>query len=94
MLFDAIFLTTFVLGWLICGYLPWLVLSVATRGGAGLKYLPLCLFAGLVAGLSVPVLGFDGWWGLGASFALAAVIPALLLLVRPGPTPIARNGEE
>jgi hypothetical protein len=83
MWFDVIFVSLFVLGWLICGYLPWLVKSIATRGRAGLKYLPLCLFAGVVAGLAVPILGFDGWWGFGGSFAAAAIVPAALLAIRP-----------
>jgi hypothetical protein len=84
MLFDVIFVSLFVAGWLLCGYLPWFIWSLATRGNAGLQYLPLCLFAAVVAGLAVPVLGFDGWWGMLASFLLAMAVPAILLAIRPG----------
>jgi hypothetical protein len=83
MIFDVIFISAFVIGWLICGYLPWLVKSVVTRGNAGLKYLPICLFAAVVVGLAVPILGFDGWYGLVTSFALAAIVSAALLAVSP-----------
>jgi hypothetical protein len=43
-LFALIFLSLFLLGWLFCAFLPWLAVSVATRGNAGLG-MPLCLFA-------------------------------------------------
>lgn len=82
MLFDLIFLSLLAVGWLICAYLPWLTLSIATRGRAGLKLLPLCLFAGLVAALAVPILGFDNEIGLGLSFLVAFATPALLLAAR------------
>jgi len=81
-LFDVIFVSLFVAGWLVCAFLPWLVVSVATRGNAGLANLPLCLFAGLVAALAVPVLGFNGAGGLRMSFVAAVVVPSLLLGVR------------
>ena len=83
-MFDFIFLSLLIAGWLLCGYLPWFAWSVATRGNAGLRFLPLCLFAGLVAGLAVPILGFDGWWGLLASFVAAVAASAVLLTARPG----------
>lgn len=82
MLFDAIFLGLFVSGWLICGFVPWLVLSVATQGNAGLIYLPLAMFAGVVGGLAVPVLGADGTDGIWLSFLVALLAPALLLAAR------------
>ncbi len=82
MLFDVIFVSLFVTGWLICAFLPWLVLSVATRGNAGLANLPLCLFAGLVGALAVPIMGFDGAGGLSMSFLVAALVPSLLLGAR------------
>lgn len=94
MLFDAIFLSLFLSGWLICGFIPWLALSVATRGEAGLAYLPLSMFAGAVAGLAVPVLGADGWSGIWLSFLSALTVPGVLLAARrfslraPGHTPI------
>lgn len=82
MLFDAIFISLFVAGWLVCGLVPWLILSVATRGHAGLLNLPLCLFTGVVAGLAVPVLGLDNTAGIGVSFGAALVAPAMLLAAR------------
>lgn len=82
MLFDAIFLSLFLSGWLFCGFIPWLVVSVATRGEAGLAYLPLSMFAGVVAGLAVPVLGADGWNGIWLSFVAACFVPGLLLAAR------------
>jgi hypothetical protein len=78
-LFDAIFISLFVLGWLICGFLPWLALSVGTRGDAGLGYLPLCLFTAVVAGIAVPVLGLNDGRGLWVSFVVAFAAPSLLL---------------
>ncbi|MGH2628895.1 MAG: hypothetical protein ACRDHY_19830, partial [Anaerolineales bacterium] len=82
MLFETIFGSLFVAGWLICGFLPWLAVSVATRGNAGLGMLPLCLFAGAVGGLGVPLLLNDGWVGVWLSFVAAVAVPALLMAVR------------
>jgi hypothetical protein len=87
MIFDLVFISLFVAGWLLCGYLPWAVKSVVTRGNAGLKYLPLCLFAAVVCGLAVPIIGFTGVGGLVASFAVAALAPAILLAVSPTQRP-------
>ncbi|MEO9254931.1 MAG: hypothetical protein ABI305_05290 [Tepidiformaceae bacterium] len=81
MLYAAIFLTIFVAGWLICAFLPWLVLSVVTRGNAGLVYLPLSLFTGVVAGLAVPLIGLNDMTGLILSFVAAMAVPSLLLVV-------------
>ena len=95
MLFDALFLSVFLSGWLICGFIPWLAVSVATRGEAGLAYLPLSMFAGVVAGLAVPVLGADGSKGIWLSCVAALSVPSLLLAARrfslraPGHSPIA-----
>jgi hypothetical protein len=80
--FELIFVTLFVTAWLICGFIPWLVLSVATKGEAGLGNLPLCLFAGVVAGMAVPLLGKDDWAGIWLSFLAAAAVPAMLLGAR------------
>jgi hypothetical protein len=44
--------------------------------------LALCLFAGVVGALAVPLLGADGDTGLWVSFAVAAAAPALLLTLR------------
>ena len=82
MLFDSIFLSIFVAGWLIVGGVPWLVLSIATRGHAGLQHLPLAMFTGVVAGLAVPILGRTDATGLWLSFVAALTAPAALLAVR------------
>ena len=82
MIFTLIFLGGLVAGWLLCAYIPWLALSVATRGGAGIGMLPVCLAAGLVGALAVPALGADGTSGLWASFAIAFGLSALLLALR------------
>ena len=79
MLFDLIFLTVFSIGWLVCAFVPWLALSVATRGDAGLGYLPACLAVGIVAALVVPLLGLTDGRGLAFSFVAAAAAPSLLL---------------
>lgn len=82
MAFTLVFLTLFALGWLCAAILPWLVLSIATHGAAGLALLPLCLLGGVTAALSVPILGADGATGLWASFPVAAGASALLLAAR------------
>ena len=82
MLFELIFVSIYVVVWLICGFVPWLVLSVATRGGAGLLNLPLCLFAAVVAGVAVPVFGANGFAGIWISLVAAIAVPSLLLTVR------------
>lgn len=82
MLFDAIFLGLFVTGWAVAGGLPWLAVSVKTRGHAGLPYLPLCLFTGVVAGLAVPIVVLDDATGIWVSFAAAFGAPSLLLAIR------------
>ncbi len=95
MLFDLIFLSIFVVAWLICGFAPWLVLSIATRGEAGLINLPLCLFAAVVAGFAVPVFGANGVAGLWISLLAAVAVPSILLALRrfslhhPASTPTA-----
>ena len=82
MLFTLIFVTIFVVGWSFCGLVPWLVGSILSRGNAGLSTLPLCIFAANVAALAVPLPGADGMGGFIASFAVAMVTSAGLLLVR------------
>lgn len=72
-MFSAIFLGLFLTGWLVAAYLPWAAWSVATKGDAGVQFLPLCLFAGLVCALAVPLLGADGTTGLWLSFPAAAL---------------------
>ncbi len=81
-MFTLIFVSLFVVAWLFVASIPWFALSIATRGRAGLINLPLCLFAGLVAGLAVPVLGKDDVAGIWLSMAAALAAPALLLVAR------------
>lgn len=81
MLFDALFITLFVIGWLALGFLPWLVLSVATRGNAGMRYLLLSMAAGVASGVVVSFIRDDGL-GLILSFVVALAFPTLLLTVR------------
>lgn len=95
-MFTAVFLGLYIAAWLALGFLPWLAWSVATRGRAGLVNLPLCLFAAVVAGLAVPLLGATGGTGLIGSMAAALLVPLALLaarhwaaagLRRPAPAP-------
>ena len=79
MIFDLVFLGAFVAVWLGCAYLPWLVLSLSTRGRAGLGRLPLALFGGLVGALAVPLLGLDNATGLWLSFLVAFLSSATAL---------------
>ncbi len=82
MLFTLIFSAIFIVGWSICGLVPWLVTSIVTRGNAGLGGIFLCIFAGNVAGATVPLIGFSGKGGFLASFFVAALASALLIAVR------------
>ena len=82
MLYTTIFISLYVIGWLICAFIPWLALSIATKGNAGLWMLPLCLFAGVVCALAVPVFGLTGFTGFWLSFVVGAVAPAVLLTLR------------
>ncbi|MCC6382447.1 MAG: hypothetical protein IT304_08045 [Dehalococcoidia bacterium] len=82
MLYSLIFLSLFTAGWLVCAYLPWLIASVLTRGHAGMRYLPLCLFTGVVGALAVPAFGLTNAVGLWLSFAVAFLAPAALLAAR------------
>lgn len=81
-MYTAIFLGGFIVGWALCAYLPWLVAAIVTHGRAGMGMLALCLFAGVVCALAVPVLGADGWLGLALSFPVAMAASAMLLAAR------------
>jgi len=81
-LFTALFLALFITGWMIVGAAPWLILSVKTRGKAGLWYLPLSMLVGVIGGVAVPVFWLDNATGIWVSFIAAFVFPALLLAVR------------
>ena len=81
-MFEAIFLTLIIGGWLIAASFPWFLLSVATRGNAGLGMLPLSWLAGLAGAFAVPLLGADDGNGLRLSFAVAFLVPVVLLAVR------------
>ena len=82
MSFDVIALAVLISGWLICGVVPWLVLSVLTRGQAGLGMLPLSMFVAVVAAMAVPILGATGSGGLWLSFVVAILVPGALLATR------------
>ena len=79
MLFELIFISLYLAGWLACGFAPWLAVSVATRGHAGLHMLPVCLFGGVVGGLAVPILVRQDLAGLVMSFVAAILVPAGLI---------------
>ena len=81
-LFGILAMTVLLTGWLAMGTLAWLVVSVATRGNAGLEMLPLAWFSSVVAALAVPILGFTGGGGLLSSFFVAFLTPLLLMTVR------------
>jgi hypothetical protein len=82
MIFTALFVSAFVIGWLACAYIPWLVTSIVTHGRAGFGTLALCLLAGLVAAIAVPVLGLDNEVGIAVSFAMAAASSAVVVALR------------
>jgi hypothetical protein len=81
-LFTVIFGGLFLTGWALCGVAPWLVLSVKSRGHAGLGFLPLSMFTGVVAGLAVPILFLPTATGIWVSFVAAVAAPSLLLAAR------------
>ena len=82
MTFENIFVTVFVAAWVSCGAFAWLVFSAASRGKAGLGFLPISMAAGLVGGLSVPLLLRDDAWGIPLSVFAACALPAVLLGAR------------
>lgn len=81
-MYTAIFVSLFVAAWLFLGLLPWLALSIATRGNAGLANLPLCLFTAVVAGLAVPLFGANDVAGIWLSLLAAVAAPTALLAAR------------
>lgn len=82
MWFTAVFVALFVAGWLALATVPWLILSIRTKGEAGLAYLPLSWLAGVVAALLVPLLGLTDERGLLLSFVVSLLAPAGLLAAR------------
>lgn len=92
MWFDVVFVSLFLAGWLAFALVPWLIVSIRTRGEAGLLNLGLCLLAGVVAALLLPLLGMDDFTGLWLSFAAAFLASAALLAARRfslhAPTPV------
>ena len=80
-MFAAIFLTLIIGGWLITASFPWFLLSLATRGNAGLGMLPLSWVAGLAGAFAVPLLGATDGNGLRLSFAAAFGAPVALLTI-------------
>lgn len=81
-MYTAIFVSLFLVAWLALAFIPWLAVSVRTRGHAGLLNLPLCLLAGVAGGFAVPLLGLTGSEGVWISMAVAFVAPAVLLAAR------------
>ncbi|GIW12679.1 MAG: hypothetical protein KatS3mg062_0118 [Tepidiforma sp.] len=81
-MYTAVFVSIYLVVWGTLAFLPWLGVSVATRGRAGLWNLPLCLASGIIAALAVPFTGATGWYGLWGSLAAAFFVPLTLLLVR------------
>jgi hypothetical protein len=81
-LFDIIFGAIFIGLWMALGIVPWLTLSIATRGNAGIGMLPLCMLAGIAGGMIVPFLGFTDVSGIWFSFTAALALPAGLLTAR------------
>lgn len=99
-MFTAIFLILFFGLWVICGSLVWLVVSVATRGEAGMLSLPLAMFAACVAGLLVPLLirddGIGLWLSPLAAIAAAGIVVGARLWARDAlalERSISRDGE-
>ncbi|MBI5948369.1 MAG: hypothetical protein HY875_09545 [Chloroflexi bacterium] len=98
--FDAIALTLLLAGWAIAGAIPWLALSVATRGNAGLAFLPIAMITGVIGALVVPIVGATGATGLVVSFPVAFFASAALLAARKlslsvshPADPVAAHGE-
>lgn len=81
-MFTIIFVSLFLVAWLILAFIPWLLFSVFTRGNAGLANLPLCLFTGLVAALAVPTLGMEDGRGVWLSMVMAIAAPTVLMVLR------------
>jgi len=81
-LFDLIVGTLFVVTWSAIGIVPWLVVSVATRGHAGMAMLPLCILAALAGGMLVPFVGFTDASGIWLSFAAALALSSVTMLAR------------
>lgn len=80
--FDAIALTLLIAGWMVFGAIPWLVLSMVSRGNAGLAFLPVAMLTGVIGALVVPVVGATGLTGLLVSFPVALTASAALLAAR------------
>jgi len=80
--FDALALTLLVAAWTVFGAIPWLVLSVVSRGNAGLAFLPAAMLTGVVGALVVPIVGATGLTGLFVSFPAALAASAALLAAR------------
>jgi hypothetical protein len=70
---DALFISLFVAGWLLCAGLVWLILAAQRRGSAALATLPASLVIGVLAALLLPVLGFRDGRALLLSFPMAAL---------------------
>ena len=93
---DALFISLFVFGWLLCAGLVWLILAAYRRGRAAFSTLPASLIVGCLAALLLPALGFRDGRALALSFPVAAlgsflgtfaVLGAGAMMVRRAPAP-------
>ncbi len=78
MLFDAIFLTLFLLTWAALGALAWITLSLRRRAVGAIFALPCALLGAIGGGAATPLLGLDNGTGIGVSM-LTALAGGLLL---------------
>ena len=78
MLFDAIFLTLFLLTWATLGALAWIALSLRRRAVGALFALPCALLGAIGGGAATPLLGLDDGTGIAVSM-LTALAGGLLL---------------
>lgn len=69
---DALFISLFFFGWLLCSGLVWLILAAQRRGQAAFATLPAALVFGCLFALLLPAFGFRGGRALALSFPMAA----------------------
>jgi hypothetical protein len=70
---DALFISLFLCGWLLCSGLVWLILAANRRGRSALATLPAALLLGCLFALLLPALGFRDGRALALSFPMAAL---------------------
>ena len=69
MLFDAIFLTLFLLTWAALGALAWITLSLRRRAVGAIFALPCALLGAIGGGAATPLLGLDNGTGIARQHA-------------------------